>query len=219
MVYLTKNGLLQVKNKTAGYKGVEIEKFPNSFKDGLALCALIHSNRPSLVPYDSLEGGDGAIEAAFDGAEKYFEMEKFVTVDEFKRFDEVSMVVYVSDYYYGMARERKKDRAARRIEKVVKFTKDMHARKADFSVVSTRFQARIGDVQKVLGDRSIDNTMSGAVQKLEDFSEYKKNDKGALIGDQLNLESQYNVISTRLTDKRPSGRIGAVGCGEEDAGA
>jgi len=77
--------LLWVKNKTAGYKGVEIEKFPNSFRDGLALCALIHSNRPSLVAYDSLEGGDAAIEAAFDGAEKYFEMEKFVTVDEFKR--------------------------------------------------------------------------------------------------------------------------------------
>ena len=30
--------LLWVANKTAGYKGVTIEKFPNSFRDGLGLC-------------------------------------------------------------------------------------------------------------------------------------------------------------------------------------
>jgi len=114
--------LMWVANRTVGYNGVKVEKFPHSFRDGLALCALIHSSRPALLNYDSLKPGDQAIEASFDGAEKYFEMEKFVTVEEFKRFDEISMVVYISDYYYGMARERKKDRAARRISKVVKFT-------------------------------------------------------------------------------------------------
>mmetsp|Transcript_26216 Transcript_26216/g.36477 ORF Transcript_26216/g.36477 Transcript_26216/m.36477 type:complete len:1355 (-) Transcript_26216:126-4190(-) len=193
--------LLWVSNRTSGYKGVSIDKFPNSFKDGLALCALIHSSRPALVDYNSLEGGDGAIEAAFDGAEKYFEMEKFVTVDEFKRFDEISMVVYVSDYYYGMARERKKDRAARRIGKLIKFTKDMDARKVEFNERSLKFRDHVKDVQKVLGDRSIDNTLQGAVGKLDAFADYKKKDKGVLIGDQLNLESQYNVIATRLSDK------------------
>jgi hypothetical protein len=208
--------LLWVANKTAGYKGVTIEKFPNSFKDGLALCALIHSSRPGLVDYDSLEGGDKAIEAAFDGAEKYFQMEKFVTVDEFKRFDEVSMVVYVSDYYYGMARERKKDRAARRIEKVAKFTKDMDQKKQEFNERALKFRAHIGEVQKVLGDRSIDNTMAGAVKKLEDFQEYKRNDKGVLIGDQLNLESQYNVISTKLADKNRPVFQPPAGCGLVD---
>ena len=169
--------LMWVSNKTAGYNGVKVEKFPNSFRDGLVLSALIHSGRPNLLDFDSLSAGDGAIEAAFDGAEKYFQMEKYVTVDEFKRFDEISMVVYVSDYYYGMARERKKDRAARRLTKTVKFTKDMDERKDDFNQCSTKFRGHVDQVQKVLGDRSISNTMDGAVKKLDDFAEYKKKDK------------------------------------------
>eukprot|EP01083_Nonionella_stella_P049158 131137_1 len=44
--------LMWVANRTHGYKGVSVEKFPGSFKDGLALCALIHSSRPNLVNYD-----------------------------------------------------------------------------------------------------------------------------------------------------------------------
>jgi hypothetical protein len=204
--------LMWVANRTAGYEGVKVESFPKSFKDGLALSALIHSGRPGCITYDGLQPGDQAIEAAFDGAEKYFEMEKFITVEEFKKFDEISMVVYVSDYYYGMARERKKDRAARRISQVVKFTKEMDEKKADFNKCAVSYRGRVVDVQKVLGDRSIDNTMAGAVQKLDDFTEYKKKDKGELIGDQLNLESQYNGIATRLSDKNRPAYTPPEGC-------
>eukprot|EP00211_Chloroparvula_japonica_P004956 CAMPEP_0119119142 /NCGR_PEP_ID=MMETSP1310-20130426/760_1 /TAXON_ID=464262 /ORGANISM="Genus nov. species nov., Strain RCC2339" /LENGTH=856 /DNA_ID=CAMNT_0007108559 /DNA_START=117 /DNA_END=2684 /DNA_ORIENTATION=+ len=194
--------LMWVQNKVAGY-GLAVEKFPNSFKDGKVLCALIHANRPQLMPgYEGLAAGDEAIAAMFDGAEKYFELEKYITVDEFKRFDEVSMVVYVSDFYYGIAREKKKDRAARRIGKVVKFTKDMDARKVEFNERALSYRARVKDVEKVLGDRTIDNTMAGAVQKLDDFDAYKRNDKNVLIGDHLALESQYNGIGTRLSDKK-----------------
>lgn len=47
--------------QTAGYNGVNIEKFPNSFKDGLALCALIHSCRPQLIDFDSAQAGDKCV--------------------------------------------------------------------------------------------------------------------------------------------------------------
>jgi Ca2+-binding EF-hand superfamily protein len=77
----------------------------------------------------------------------------------------------------------------------------MDAKKVDFNECAVGYRKRVGDVQQVLGDRSIDNTMAGAVKKLDDFSEYKKTDKGLLIGDQLNLEAQYNVIATKLSDK------------------
>jgi len=46
--------LLWVQNKTAGYPNLKIENFKKSFKDGLALCAIIHKHRPTLIDYESL---------------------------------------------------------------------------------------------------------------------------------------------------------------------
>jgi len=68
-------------------------------------------------------------------------------------------------------------------EKGMKFTKDMDAHKADLCV-STQFQACCGDVQKVFGDHSIDNIMAGVLCRKWKSSLNKKNNKGALIGNQ-----------------------------------
>tara|TARA_R110002050_G_scaffold173311_1_gene305465 strand:+ start:303 stop:527 length:225 start_codon:yes stop_codon:yes gene_type:complete len=65
---------------------------------------------------------------------------------------------------------------------VIKFTEEMDKRKEEFNTRSTKFRTHVGEVQKVLGDRSIDNNMAGAVKKLNDFDDYKRNDKNELIG-------------------------------------
>lgn len=43
-----------VQNKTQGYKGVSVENFGKDFRDGMALCALVHKHRPKLIDFDSL---------------------------------------------------------------------------------------------------------------------------------------------------------------------
>lgn len=63
-----------------------------------------------------------AIRAAFDAAEKYFQLEKYLTIEEFGQLDENSTVVYVAEYYYGIAEQRKVDLAVRRIQKLVALT-------------------------------------------------------------------------------------------------
>lgn len=50
-----RNALLKwCQAKTGGYKGIDITNFSSSWNDGLALCALMHSYLPNLVPYDKL---------------------------------------------------------------------------------------------------------------------------------------------------------------------
>jgi len=198
--------LMWVQNKTSGYEGVSVTNFTTSFHSGLALCALIHKFRPQLVDFAALKKEDklGNIKIAMDAAEKYFGLEQYITPQEVLKLDECGMLVYVSEYFYGIAEQRKIDQAARRIHKVVKFTKTTDAMRAEFADESTKFLERLKKVEAVLEDRTIDNTMAGAKRKLEEFYRYKTEDKNAIMGYQLNLESLYNNLSMLLVqNKRP----------------
>jgi len=126
--------LIWCQQKTQGYEGVKIEKFGKDFHDGLALLAIIHKHRPKMVKWDSLSKSNGKenISLAFDVANKYFDLEKYLTPDEFLKLDENSMVIYVSEYYYGIAEQRKLDLAAKRIGKVIKLTKEHDAMKKSY---------------------------------------------------------------------------------------
>ena len=198
--------LMWPQNKTAGYDGVNVTNLTTSLHSGLALCALINKFRPQLIDYATLPKDDklGNIKRAMDAAEKYFGLEQYITPEEFLKLDECGMLVYVSEYFYGIAEQRKIDQAARRIQKVVKFTKTADAMRAEFADESTKFLERLKKVEAVLEDRTIDNTMAGAKRKLEEFYKYKTEDKNVILGYQLNLESLFNNLSMLLVqNNRP----------------
>jgi hypothetical protein len=84
----------------SGYEGVKIEKFGKDFHDGLALCAIIHKHNPKLINYASLkkDAWKENLTLAMDAANKYFDLEKYLTPDDIVKLDENSMVIYVSEY-------------------------------------------------------------------------------------------------------------------------
>eukprot|EP01086_Lenisia_limosa_P003346 TRINITY_DN1774_c0_g1_i1.p1 TRINITY_DN1774_c0_g1~~TRINITY_DN1774_c0_g1_i1.p1 ORF type:complete len:923 (+),score=445.91 TRINITY_DN1774_c0_g1_i1:202-2970(+) len=198
--------LMWLKQKTQGYEGVAIENLTSSFDNGKALCALIHRHRPALIDYDALTN-DGVknVEIAMEAAVKYFEHDKFITAEEFMTLDEKLMTVYIVEYYMGIAEMRKLDLAAKSIHKVVVFTKVNDELKEQFKGEVEKFKTRLESVKAVLNDRTVDNTMAGAEAKLQQFYDYKRDDKGHLIEGQLMLESLYNQIAMRLsTNNRPA---------------
>lgn len=213
--------LMWVKNKVSNY-GIKVDGFGKDFHDGLALCAIIHKHRPRLIPFETLtkENARQNLEMAFDAAEKYFGLEKYITVDEFLKLDENSMVVYVSEYFYGIAEQRKLDIAARRIGKLIRFTKENDAMREEFNECSKNYLELLSETKTLIEDRTIDNTLQGAKDRLQQFYDYKSNSKNQIIEHQLSLESLYTNLAMRLAHAKRPEFIPSEGCSlKEIAGA
>ncbi|XP_041652083.1 protein-methionine sulfoxide oxidase mical2b isoform X3 [Cheilinus undulatus] len=90
--------------QTQGYRGVNVTNLTSSWKNGLALCALIHRQRPDLIDFDSLNEEDmaGNNQLAFDLAEREFGIQPMMRGKEMAAEaepDKLLMVLYLSKFY------------------------------------------------------------------------------------------------------------------------
>lgn len=96
--------LLWCRQRIAGYRGVDVHDFSRSWQDGLAFNALIHSQRPDLIEYDSLDKRNYIrnLENAFAIAEKHLGIPRLLDAEDFSvaRPDEKSILTYLSQYYH-----------------------------------------------------------------------------------------------------------------------
>ncbi|XP_054916578.1 F-actin-monooxygenase mical2b isoform X2 [Poeciliopsis prolifica] len=91
-------------NQTQGYRGVDVTNLTSSWRNGLALCALIHRQRPELIDFDSLNEEDVARnnQLAFDVAEREFGIQPVTTGREMAgraEPDKLLMVLYLSKFF------------------------------------------------------------------------------------------------------------------------
>jgi len=198
--------MLWLKNKTAGYAHINIENFTKSFHDGLVFCALIHKMRPKLIPYSTLDPANKVqnLTLALDTAAKYCNVEKYLTPEDIPNLDEIGMVVYLYDWYYGVSLLQKQDVAARRIGKLADMTKLHDQMRADYKAQATALvswaDSKIADLNK----RDIDNTMAGIRGKLDKFYAFKSKEKGEKIIANLDLNALFDNLALRLRNvKRP----------------
>ncbi|KAM7003564.1 F-actin-monooxygenase mical2b isoform 2-T2 [Tautogolabrus adspersus] len=90
--------------QTQGYRGVNVTNLTSSWKNGLALCALIHHQRPDLIDFDSLSEEDMTEnnQLAFDLAEREFGIQPVTRGKEMAAEaepDKLLMVLYLSKFY------------------------------------------------------------------------------------------------------------------------
>ncbi|KAM3842220.1 F-actin-monooxygenase mical2b-like, partial [Diretmus argenteus] len=90
--------------QTQGYRGVNVTNLTSAWKNGLALCALVHRQRPELIDYHSLNEEDvaGNNQLAFDVAEREFGIQPVTTGKEMASRpapDKLLMVVYLSKFH------------------------------------------------------------------------------------------------------------------------
>ena len=159
---------------------------------------------------ESTESKVKNLELALDVAEKYCNVEKYLKAEDIPKLDELSMVVYLTDWYNGISLLQQQDAAARRIGKLVVMTQTHDRMKAQFKEGASKLVSWIDSQIKQLDDHTFDNTLEGIRQKIADFYAYKLNQKPPHISEHMDIESLFNDLALRLqNNKRPAFNPGA----------
>ncbi|EGD73339.1 hypothetical protein PTSG_12249 [Salpingoeca rosetta] len=188
---------------TKDYPQVKVENLTKSFHDGIAFCALIHKFKPGAIDLDSLDPANKAenLQLAMDKAEELFGIEKYLTPADILKLDEKSMLVYCSEYYYHINEQLKRDLAAKRISKLIAFTRENDETKARYVEQGEQLLQRVRTSEELLtGVDVIDNTMAGAKDRLHRFDTYKSEHKRSIVSIHLDMEATYNTLAMRLAN-------------------
>jgi hypothetical protein len=193
--------------QTKGYKGVDVTNLKKSWSDGLALCALVHKFANDSIDFDSLASNNPAknIELAMDAAEKYFKVEKFLSAKEVGMLDDKGMLIFLSEYYYGINDWFKMQIAGKRIVKLVSFTRENDEARTAYAAKGEAIVGRLSAAESYLANvETIHNTMAGAKENLAQFNKYKAEEKRQILSLQLEMLGIFNRLNMRLkNNKRP----------------
>uniref|UniRef100_A0A8C6V0B8 Actinin alpha 3b n=1 Tax=Neogobius melanostomus TaxID=47308 RepID=A0A8C6V0B8_9GOBI len=195
--------LLWCQRKTAPYRNVNVQNFHISWKDGLALCALIHRHRPDLIDYAKLRKDDpiGNLNTAFEVAEKFLDIPKMLDAEDIvntPKPDEKAIMTYVSCFYHAFAGAEQAETAANRICKVLAVNQENEKLMEEYEKLASELLEWIRRTIPWLENRVAEQTMRSMQQKLEDFRDYRRIHKPPRVQEKCQLEINFNTLQTKL---------------------
>ncbi|XP_052364309.1 alpha-actinin-2-like [Oncorhynchus keta] len=195
--------LLWCQRKTAPYRNVNVQNFHVSWKDGLALCALIHRHRPDLIDYAKLNKDDplGNLNLAFDVAEKYLDIPKMLDAEDIinsPKPDERAIMTYVSCFYHAFAGAEQAETAANRICTILGVNQENESLMEEYEKLASQLLEWIRRMTPWLENKSPETTMSAMRGKLEDFRDYRRQHKPPKVQEKCQLEINFNTLQTKL---------------------
>jgi len=204
--------LVWCQKKTKGYRDVDVKDFQESFKDGLAFCALIHRHRPELLDYDSLkkENARENLDLAFDVAEKELGIPKLLDTDDIvslPRPDERSVMTYVAAMYKVFSQYDKFEMAGNRIGKFINFMKSLQDMIHDYEVRAKALNDWINasNAKFAAGPQVAEDDFQGTRNAMMEFKDYRRKEKSPNVAEQNDLAALLSNIQTKLKSlKRPA---------------
>jgi Ca2+-binding EF-hand superfamily protein len=195
--------LLWVRRKTEPYKNVDVKDFTYSFQDGLALCALIHRHRPDLLDYDKLTSEDkmGNLNLAFDVAYQHLQVPKLLDAEDIVNMpkpDERSIMTYVAQLYQVFSSLDKVETAGRRVAKFVQFTKTTQEMCHDYEQRTRNLNNSVNGKAASFPSEPLGSDYHSAHDAIQDFKNYKKNDRRKWITEQADLVTLFGNIQAKL---------------------
>ncbi|KAH3759770.1 alpha-actinin A [Pelomyxa schiedti] len=196
-----KEGLLYwCQKKTAGYPGVHVKNFTDSWQDGLAFCALIHKHMPTALDFyaQSKEKPLENLELAFSVAEKQLGIPRFFDPEDMIAADERSVMTYLLQFFHRFADTRKTEVAGRRISKLVGLVQSNDEMKQAYVDKATSLSAWMDIKIPELLDLNFDNTLAGANGKQDEMVLYQSGVKPEKAAEKMAAEGLFGNLQVKL---------------------
>lgn len=195
--------LLWCQRRTAGYAGINITDFSNSWRNGMAFNALIHSQRPDLIDYNSLNPNDNFnnLKNAFELAQKHLAISKLLDPEDIDvdRPDEKSIITYVSSYYHTFAKMKNEAVGGKRIGKIVDYLMDIDRMKDTYENDVTKLMAWINKNIRDLSNFEFPNSLDGIKMLMLIFcKEYMVLHKPPQCKQKILIEANFYSINMKL---------------------
>eukprot|EP01114_Cavostelium_apophysatum_P014749 TRINITY_DN38_c0_g3_i1.p2 TRINITY_DN38_c0_g3~~TRINITY_DN38_c0_g3_i1.p2 ORF type:complete len:624 (-),score=257.07 TRINITY_DN38_c0_g3_i1:2085-3956(-) len=215
--------LLWCQKKTKGYNHVNVRDFSASWRDGLALAALIHHHRPDLIDFDSLqqENHKDNLRLCFDVAKKDLGIEPLLDVEDVdvERPDDKSIMTYISEFYHKFTSQNQKEVAARRIQKFAQFNKSSEDMQSSYGNNAQQLLEWVNQQIEVLSARDFGDDMESAKNLIAAHKDYKMSEKPKWNETRLDNDTLHTSIQARLRANKRKPWVAPEGLTIEDVDA
>ncbi|KAJ8045597.1 Spectrin beta chain, non-erythrocytic 1 [Holothuria leucospilota] len=196
--------LLWCQRKTAGYNDVKIKNFSTSWRNGLALCALIHVHRPDLIEYNSVQKMTNLerLTTAFDVAHEHLGISKLLDAEDIdvERPDEKSIITYVSAYYHYFAKMKSEKTGIKRIVKILSKLQDIQDMISEYEKLITDLLEWIESNTKELSDHRFPNSLAEIKKEMTKFKLFRTEKKPPKYKVWVDIEGIWFEIQSKIRD-------------------
>ncbi|KAI0237885.1 Spectrin beta chain, non-erythrocytic 1 [Lamellibrachia satsuma] len=194
--------LLWCKRKTAGYRGVDIQNFSTSWRNGLGFNALIHAHRPDLIKYNQLQEEDhiANLNNAFNVADEKLGIAKLLDAEDVdvSRPDDKSVMTYIAAYYHYFAKMKSEMTGTKRVAKVIGRLLEIEQMQDDYETLVTSLLDWINNKITSLKDRNLPNSLGGIQHEMTLFKEYRTVEKPPKYRERGNIEAHFFNLQSQL---------------------
>ncbi|XP_063713472.1 spectrin beta chain, non-erythrocytic 5-like isoform X4 [Symsagittifera roscoffensis] len=192
--------LLWCQKQVEPYDNVDIRNFDKSWQDGLAFNALLHSRRPDLVNYDSLDPNNAEwnLRHAFDSAENEMNIPRLIDPEDVvTRPDEKSIMTYVAQIYSTYAKMKAEKRSGRRMENVVRMLMSIDEAEKKYVALFSDLVFWVRQKTKELNNRTFPNSLTGIQEHLKKFNRYRNEEKPMKYKEKGELHMMFHSINVK----------------------
>lgn len=192
--------LLWCKKNTAGYDGVNVTNFTNSWSSGLAFCALINKFRPQLLDYDALdkENHRENCEKAFAACKElgiyvYLDPEDLVGIVP----DEKSVVTQVAEFFHFFAGESKVQAMADKLKRTIAIQKNIDELKNTYAEDARAAVEKMNTEDAKLKAEDYEKTIPGVRGKLASVIAYSRDVRPEIVDHRAKAMRSWAALVTK----------------------
>jgi len=199
--------LLWCQRKTNNYPNVRVTDFTNSWRNGLAFNALVHSQRPDLFDFTSLDPNEHQfnLNHAFEMAQRHLDISKLLDPEDIDvdKPDEKSILTYVSSYFHTFAKLKTEAVGGKRVGKIIGFLMDSERMIASYETQVADLlqwtQTKIGKHSEHTFPNSLDAIKA---LKLTFTKEYRELEKKPRLKSKNELPGILHEINIQLVSQQ-----------------